>query len=424
MNLRRVLVIGLEFVEPLFSGNGILTHSVVRSLMRQSYDVTVLCAQPNIRQTTSNNPTTLNSNSTTYHEAEQSQNLRIISVNVPGEKWKRLDKGSAWKEMAENAPESVILNEHFGKFDFVLGIDWSAMATYNALKSYNLLPESSIYINLVFRIFSKSKELIKSSDDEHFYHKSEVVAMEEAAVTFALSHVDKKELNNLIEDKDYDPVSHPTINVLIPPLREDFLRLAKSMTYTSMDYSRKYLLFNARFSPEKNLVLFAKMMKKLSDDGYLKKWNVTPLLIGSICDTDYANLVRSLLPSEAKVINDFLQPEELLFYLKQTVLLIHPPVYESYGMVIAEAAAAGTPTIMHKDSIGVSSLFSVDKGEIITTDMSSLRKATSSVIKIMSYRNYLSEVGQKAQNRAFEWTTEDYGAMLTKKIYEKVATLY
>lgn len=418
MNIRRILVIGLEFVEPLFSGNGILTHSVVRSLLSQDYDVTVLCGQPN------NAISSITSNSTNVEEGK----LRIISVPVPFNKWNRLDKGSAWEEMADNAPERVLRNENFGTFDYVLGIDWSAMATYNALKQYSFLPESSVYINLVFRVFSKSKELIKSSDDEQFYHQSEALAMEEAAVTFALSHVDRTELKSLVQNNDgtiSKQKESNNINVLIPPLRDDFLKLAKSETaQASSHYSRKYLLFNARFSPEKNVVHFAKMMKKLSDQGYLKKWNVTPLLIGSICDSEYAKLVRSLLPVEAEVINDFLRPVELLYYLKQTVLLIHPPLYESYGMVIAEAAAAGTPTIIHEDSIGVTSLLSADHEEILTTDMGSLRRSTSSVIKMMNDRNYLSKVGQNAQNRAFEWTTKDYGKSLINEITEKVSIPY
>lgn len=405
MILRRVLVIGLEFVEPLFSGNGILTHSVVNSLLSQNYSVTVLCAQPSIPEVFPD-PIEKNSN----------DKLQVISVPVPANKWNRLDKGSAWEELAYNAPRSV-LHEDFGTFDYVLGIDWSALATYNALRHYSFLPPNSVYINMVFRVFSKSKELIKSPEDKHFYYQSEALAMEEAAYTFALSHVDKKELNTVLQayqSKD------SKINVLIPPLRDDFLKLA---TEEYADYARKYLLFNARFSPEKNVVHFAKMMKQLSDQGYLKKWNVTPLLIGSVCDAAYADLVRSLLPPEARVINDFLQPKELLFYLKQTVLQIHPPTYEAYGMVLAEAAAAGTPSMIHQDSIGVTSLLRADHDEILTTDMSSLRRSNSSLIKIMNNRSLLKTIGENAQQRAFEWKTEDYGKMLITQIAEKAVLI-
>jgi len=139
------------------------------------------------------------------------------------------------------------------------------------------------------------------------------MAMEEAALTFALSHVDQKELQSLQIDNTYSKNDH-NITVLIPPLRDDFLQLVKLVT-TSY-YPRKYLLFSARFSLEKNVLHYDKIMKKLSDKGLLAKWNVTPLLIGSVCDDEYAKLVRSILPVEAKIINNFLQPEELLFYLK------------------------------------------------------------------------------------------------------------
>ena len=93
-------------------------------------------------------------------------------------------------------------------------------------------------------------------------------------------------------------------------------------------------------------------------------------------------------------------------------------------MVIAEAAAAGTPTIIHEDSIGVTSLLSADHEKILNMDMASLRRSTSSVVKMVNDRKHLSKVGQNAQNRAFEWTTEDYGKTLMNEMTEKVAMPY
>ena len=134
--------------------------------------------------------------------------------------------------MSENAPEFALLSEKLRTLDYVLGIDWSTMATYNVLK-YFFTRILRSYKLLVFQVFSKSKELIKSSDDEKFYHQSEALAMKEAAVTFALSHVDRKELKSLVQNND-DKMTMQSksknINVLIPPLRDDFLKIVKLET--------------------------------------------------------------------------------------------------------------------------------------------------------------------------------------------------
>ena len=44
-NLRRVLMIGLEFSEPSLSRNGMLARSLVLLLLSQYFDVAVLCGQ-------------------------------------------------------------------------------------------------------------------------------------------------------------------------------------------------------------------------------------------------------------------------------------------------------------------------------------------------------------------------------------------
>ena len=85
-------------------------------------------------------------------------------------------------------------------------------------------------------------------------------------------------------------------------------------------------------------------------------------------------------------------------------------------MVIAEAAAAGVPTVMHKKSIGASSMFSEEKKEIITTNMNCIDEAASTIIDMMENPDKLKEISDNAQSVALQWRTEDYGSSLVEMI--------
>ena len=410
----KVLLVGLEFVDPLFSGNGILTHSVVRALLLIGYDVVVLCARPE---------------GTTHHVRDfkdylSSGQLTVYSVPVPVANWKRLDRYSAWEALAKKACPMIeshpTLNGTLGTFQYILGVDWSSMPTVAALQQRNLLTGPCTLINLVFRVFSRSRELLTSQEDITFYRERELHAIDVSSTTFVLSHVDQTELVTLCKSRNVSTgISHPIppFHILMPPLREDMLEITKTLSASSEDAPpRKYLICNVRCSPEKNALMFAHIMTKLSKLGILKKMNLTPLMLGTNCDNTYAAQVQSASPTEMVVIDAFLSPHKVLEYMKEAVLLIHPPVYDAYGMIIAEAAAVGTPSIIHQQYIGASSLFRSDYHEVLTTDMSCVEKAAQCMVDVLSNAALLAKVSTNAKKRALEWTTLDYANKMHQQL--------
>ena len=96
-------MMGLEFVQPLFIGNVILVHSLVKLLLSQDFDVAVSYGQPKNALSHS----LLGSNSSNNEEKK----IRKMSVPVPFNKQCRPDNGSAWEDMADNAPETALLSE-------------------------------------------------------------------------------------------------------------------------------------------------------------------------------------------------------------------------------------------------------------------------------------------------------------------------
>ena len=441
---RHILLIGLEFVEPIFSGNGILTHSIVRGLLLLGYTVTVICAQPS---SNSDQQVVVNNNCSvpsSFISAVEQQLLHLLPVSVPSNLWKRLDKSSAWKEMAQCAPEVVSSSPNAKQLlqqdSFVFCIDWSATSTYESLQQSKLLyPRTSHHlIHFVFRVFALSQEMFTSPNDWFFYRYHELRAIRQAEMTVVLSHVDQKAIQQLLAtESQFQEESCPAarengkwngtevdLHVLVPPLRNDMLQLIQevqnSLSPSIETPKRRYITCNVRLSPEKNAIAFAKSVRLLSDRGIFRQYNLQPLLIGPICDEDYASRVRAILPPETVLITNFLQPKDLLVYMKQSILLVHPPVYDAYGMSIAEAAAVGTPSLIHYESIGASSLFSVEKEEILTSDMSCPFFVCRTLLCMLEDQidgiAYLSRIGTNAQHRALAWTTLDYAKCVDIKL--------
>lgn len=388
--MERVLLIGLEFVEPLFSGNGVLTHSVVRGLLQIGYDVTVLCARPE----------------GTAHQVNASmskyEKLHVISVPVPDSTWRRLDIKSAWKELAANVSEISELSHE--TFRYVFGVDWSAIPTYRAIQSK--LSGQPHLILLVFRVFSRSRELLTSDEESTFYQTRERDAIDIAAATFVLSHVDREELITLCDN------ASQKFHVLVPPLRQDMYDICAASPDLRHSGERKYLICNVRLSPEKNAIQFAHIVAVLEKNGTLKKAGLVPVMIGTICDPQYAAEVQAILPETTIIVDTFLSTHKMLEYLHQAALLVHPPVYDAYGMTIAEAAAVSTPAIIHENHIGASSLFRVEQDEIFTADFTTVETAVAKLTEILDSPDTLKRIGENAHRRTLSWTTSEYAQQL------------
>jgi glycosyltransferase involved in cell wall biosynthesis len=442
-----ILLICIEFVQPLFSGNGILTQGLVRGLLAQSqqYHITVFCARPESKK---NDPieimtTNIDNNASTrtrthesginddpYSTARMDGRLNVLVCNVPDDTWRRLDRSSCWKIIAQQAPSLLqpFAVKNGIQFDFIFAIDWSALPAVYNLQEAQFFPASAKMIYFVFRVFSASKELCHSHNDDQFYRTNEVLGMEKADLTILLSHVDEKALANEVTCSEQIKNTH----ILVPPLRHDIhcqARIRSTCTSTGTinyqldnpanDSKPQYILCNARLSPEKNALKFAQIMHKLHENKILTRLNLTPLLIGAICDEEYAKQVCALLPSQSIIVNRFMASHEMSQYLRQTILNVHPSIYDAYGMTVVEAAAFGVPSIIHKECIGASSLLREEFGEIIFGDMDSEAEVSYKYVEsalFLTGRQKLQQVGRNARERALSWSVNDYADELHEKL--------
>jgi glycosyltransferase involved in cell wall biosynthesis len=432
---KKVLLISLEFVQPLFSGNGILTQSIVRGFLDMEYDVTVLCARPSdcsdeVTIEIESKDGSSSNQTSTPERMDAYSNLTVLIVDVPCTTWKKLDRNSCYQHLANGAMDQMSKLEernkqqgkHHTTYDYAYAIDWSAIPTIDILKKNGIISSSTIFIFLVFRVFSSSRELCSSNDDYLFYVTRELDAIQKADITFVLSHVDKMTLVRIQKDRLGDENQVKELHIHVPPLRNDFYHQCQQLIHNPLSipatiepqhkhaykYQRKYIMCNVRLSPEKNAFLFAKIMKSLSEQQTLQSLNLVPIMIGSVCDDAYAKEVYDTLPSETVIVNKFLSSTELISILNQTVLMIHPPLYDAYGMTIAEAAAAGVPSLIHHENIGASSLFRVEEGEILHGDMNCSQKLSNCVKGHLESLEKLAKVSEKAKTRALSWSVKEY----------------
>ena len=431
---RRVLVTSLEFVQPLFSGNGIMTQSVVRGLLHLNYHVTVLCARPsNDDPNAASNEIIIDSKDTADEERmDNHPNLTVLVVDVPPSTWKKLDRYSCYEHLAKGAVKAfrgdgnIDHDDEDAKpspFDYVFGIDWSSIPTIETLKEHKVLSPNTIFVFLVFRVFSSSKELCSSRDDYNFYVTREIGAIQKADITFVLSHVDQasltriqKEQNDKTSTTSTTPVLMKELHVHVPPLRNDFYlkcqKLHTPISNAQVQQGEQYVMCNVRLSPEKNALLFAKMMKGLSEQNVLQSLNLVPIMIGAVCDEKYAKEVYDTLPSNTVIVNKFLNSAELISILSQTILMIHPPLYDAFGMTIAEGAAIGVPSLIHCENIGASSLFQASKDEIIEEDLTSPHLFNQLQLHLES-KDRLMKISQNAKRRAMSWSVKEYAEGLS-----------
>jgi len=411
---KQILLVCIEFVDPLFSGNGILTQNMVRGLLETGFDITLLCSRP---QSLENMPIHPSDDDMGKHP-----NLHIIVTSVPDQTWKRLDRKSCWNYMAEQAPRRMknFMGNTPKAFDYIFAIDWSAFPTIEQLRKSNIIPRKSRIAYFVFRVFTASKELCKTEEDRLFYIRNELEGVKQSIITFVLSHVDKKSMEDTIEQhSSFSKLGYTEkieMPILMPPLRYDVWRKVKEdvpKTNLNPATNKRYILCNARLSAEKNPICFAQMMKILHEKQILQRFNLIPLQIGSICDKEYATEVYSLLPSNSVIVNKFLTSEELGEYYQQTILNIHPSLYDAFGMTIVESAAFGVPSLIHGDTIGASSLLRESENEIFVGNMSQSKLAAELVEKILlGGLDQLMAVGEKAQIKSLSWSVNKYASEL------------
>eukprot|EP00906_Rhabdomonas_costata_P018478 RCo026985 len=273
----RILLVTLEFADPVFSGNGVYSRSLVASLTRQNHTVMVVCGTVASSEvsggTTPEPPKQGDQEGKEDEEATKKPrnpgNAHQV-IALPLSKWYRLDKDSAWKEFAQVVGSAGPTVAAFAP-QVVLAVDWSGVAAAKALA--RSLPARCVRVFMNFRVYFASAGLADSPQDREFYTTQELSSIEWATATVTLTKQDLRLLQR----------AHPGLfrsGVLLPPLRQEIHLIASSVVALGdPPPPRKYLVCCVRLSAEKNALLFAEVVVLLGE--FLASEGLQPLLCGS-----------------------------------------------------------------------------------------------------------------------------------------------
>ena len=167
---QRVLFIGIEFVDPNFSGNGVYSRTIVKSLLSlNKVDVHVLCGRP--EQDKNENVTLSSHDLGKFMRNGGDEHSGKLSISaVPLKTWKKLGRNSSWEQFADMLSTNNQIQREISSFGptAIFGVDWTSYQVYRRLKTN--IP----FYYFVFRTFSAEESLTK--DERQWYVDKELEA--------------------------------------------------------------------------------------------------------------------------------------------------------------------------------------------------------------------------------------------------------
>eukprot|EP00897_Mesotaenium_endlicherianum_P006750 jgi/Mesen1/6102/ME000310S05203 len=410
----RLLFITLEYKAGTFSGNGVYSQSMVRSLAKLGHSIFVI----------------------------RHDNLRSIVCPVQ----------HLLLEFEAGVTSSVAARTVKFRPDWVLVVDWSALGAFQKLAESQVWKEQAMqlprmaYLN--YRVYTLSE--YKGEDgvkEREFYREKESQAVGMASAVAGLSSRDAEYLATALGQTKTIEV-HP--KALLPPLREDIRGLALAaetsrlfaqhlqgstgsrrgeQAVSKWGRGRRYLCCCVRLSPEKNAELFAVIVERLAS--FLNEQGVVPLLCagaggGGAYAAGVKARVLAAVPS-TRVVQGFMGPAEMAVVYSQaniqsTLLNVHPCMYDAYGMTIVEAAAFAAPSavhIGHGGAVGATELLAPREGLALAVDLGGSPERVAEAIRAaLLDRTRLAEVGIAAGSKSLSWSEEENAKELTRILGE------
>lgn len=175
----------------------------------------------------------------------------------------------------------------------------------------------------------------------------------------------------------------------------------------------KYILYVGRFDPYKNISLLLKIYSQLED---LKE--IFFLVLAGKEDRHYTpylkQMAKDLNINDKVIFLGFVPPDELPPIYRKAELLVHPSMYEGFGLSVLEAMTYGTPVI----AFNVSSIPEVTGDCGVLINPYDEKAFLQGIIDLLTNENKRNELATKAKQRAsnFTWdrTAREVLEILTK----------
>lgn len=151
-------------------------------------------------------------------------------------------------------------------------------------------------------------------------------------------------------------------------------------------------LYSGRMIWYKNIELIIDACAKLKQDG--KDFRLIMLGFGADENAIKHRIVKSVLKDKVIWTGKILDRQEIQGYYGIADLLLFPSVFDTNGLVVREAAACATPSLLVRNSCAAEGITDCETGFLC---FESAHSIAATLERIMDNKSLLKKVGQKAQ---------------------------
>jgi glycosyltransferase involved in cell wall biosynthesis len=237
-------------------------------------------------------------------------------------------------------------------------------------------------------------------------------AVKEADHVIAVS---QRTRDDLVEYFNADP---DRISVIYEGVHETFRELKAAPVVTGVrekyQVPETYFIFVGSLKPHKNVLWLIRLFEKLKRD---QKIDAALVLVGKK-DSHYPKGYEDLASFEKRegmVHIPYVEEEELVALYNGALALIHPSLYEGFGLTLIEAMACGTPVIACRSA----SVPEVVGHAAYLVDSCAERDMAEAIVRVEKFPNLREELKRKGRARAQQFRWEEAAAK-TAEVYERV----
>ncbi|MEI7751703.1 MAG: glycosyltransferase family 1 protein [Candidatus Omnitrophota bacterium] len=240
-------------------------------------------------------------------------------------------------------------------------------------------------------------------------------AITSADQIIAVSHYTKKDLvEHFHAPEQKITVIHEGVDETFRELPPEELQPAFEKIRAKYKIPQDFFLYIGLIKPHKNVLMLVRLFRKLKEQG---KVQASLVLIGRKDKTYPSGYEELAALSSEKDIHylPMIDPQELKIFYNQALALVHPSLYEGFGLTLLEAMSVGTP-VLTTNSSSIPEVVGDAAVRVDATDEVAMMDALIRLDQNASLRESLRLKGLE-RVKIFSWKDT---ARKTAEVYEKV----
>ena len=357
---KKIIYITMDFINPIFSGNGTLSRIQVFGLADLGHNLFVICPEGSIEEDQKLRSYIDQGKITVQQKTLSSEkDLSILSD------WKGFNKYS--KDLSKQIASF--------KPNLILSPDWHGIDLAVKIKNQLNIP----IISEFYRVFSFFEDYHDNHDDYEIIKEKELKILKESKKICVLCNIDKSwALDNGMEEKSIEITYPPVLDYFLTELRdaesqnkenqkENQKKNQKNNQNSKIFIKKSYSPFTvARVVREKKIHRLLPILRELRNEAKKQDFPFKYKFYGEKLDKKYWHFLQDEIIKEN--LSDIIEfegkisiPGLIQVYLNSDCY-IHTSEYEPFGITIIEAALTECPIFLdYKSLIGASEVLVKDR---------------------------------------------------------------